>query len=82
MNILGNFSLVKEEFIIYDRACYRREIGWVRQSFVRKRLGNVCVFILQIVFILHIVLYCNKEETADEYDDMFMSGCNSIVCLN
>ena len=25
---------------------------------------------------------CNKEETADEYDDMFMSGYNSIVCLN
>ena len=30
-------------------------------------------------------LYCklfNKEERADEYDDMFMSECNSIVCLN
>ena len=30
-------------------------------------------------------LYCklfNKKETADEYNDMFMSGCNSIVCLN
>ena len=32
-----------------------------------------------------VFLYCklfNKKETADEYDDMFMSGCNSIVCLN
>ena len=30
-----------------------------------------------------VFLYCklfNKEETADEYEDMFMSRCNSIVC--
>ena len=34
----------------------------------------------KIVF-LYLKLF-NKEETADEYDDMFTSGCNSIVCLN
>ena len=34
--------------------------------------GENCVFILKIF----------NKETADEYDDIFMSGCNSIVCLN
>ena len=30
--------------------------------------GENCIFIL--------------KGTADEYDDKFTSGCNSIVCLN
>ena len=34
--------------------------------------GKNCVFILKLF----------NKGTADEYDDMFTSGCNSIVCLN
>ena len=34
--------------------------------------GENCVFIWKLF----------NKRTADEYDDMFTSGCNSIVCLN
>ena len=33
--------------------------------------GENCIFILKLF-----------NRTADEYDDLFTSGCNSIVCLN
>ena len=58
------------KLIPFERALNAMQYMWIWQHSNIQHQRKVCFYIEHCL-----------EETADEYDDMFMSGCDSIVCL-